>query len=156
MFFGSQLIFSTRKTRRRTQDLISILSRPTGINDYSASKTDGNHLPQAAQVVLDQITLLASPPTNARSFLVTDDYGRGTHNPNGDAYKTKIFQGLAELHSKLPHLQVAFVDFAPLWDAVLGSTPGYKAFGYASSGYCVADSLTTVGACSGERYDPLV
>lgn len=34
--------------------------------------------------------------------------------------------------------KVAFVDFAPLWDAVLGTDPGYEAFGYTSPGACFA------------------
>lgn len=31
---------------------------------------DGDHLPQAAQTVLNEIDLLSSSPTNARNFLV--------------------------------------------------------------------------------------
>ena len=49
-------------------------------------EVDGNHLPQAAQVVINQIKILSSPPTNGISFLVTDVYGRGTHTAAGDAY----------------------------------------------------------------------
>lgn len=32
---------------------------------------------EAAQALLGQIEILSQPPTNARSFLVIDDYGRG-------------------------------------------------------------------------------
>lgn len=67
----------------------------------------------AAQVVLDQIKRLAAAPTNARSFLVTDSYGYGTHEAPGDAYKKKIFNGLAQLHASSPPLQVAFVGERP-------------------------------------------
>lgn len=122
----------------------------TGINDWSASKTDGNKLPQAAQVVLDQIKILASAPTNGRYFLITDDYGRGTHEATGDAYKLQIYKGLGALHNSSPKLNFAFVDFAPLWDGILGTTPGYASFGYTSKGYCVVNSSTTVGECSGK------
>jgi hypothetical protein len=78
-------------------------------SDVSASHTDGTgNLPVAAQVVLDQIKRLASPPTNARSFLVTDSYGRGKKEPAGEAYKKKIFNGLANLHYGLPFLQIGY------------------------------------------------
>ena len=54
--------------------------------DHVAISVDGNHLPEAAQVVINQIKILSSPPTNGRFFLVTDVYGRGTHTVAGDAY----------------------------------------------------------------------
>ncbi|KAJ1300660.1 hypothetical protein OPQ81_002308 [Rhizoctonia solani] len=119
-----------------------------GINDVSASRTDGSgNLPAAAQVVLDQIQRLAGPPTHARSFLVTDSYGRGSKVSAGEAYKKKIFNGLAELHYGWPFLQVGYVDFGYIWDAVLNTAPGYAAFGYNSSGACALNSSTIVGAC---------
>ena len=74
-----------------------------------ASHKDGvENLPAAAQVVLDQIQRLAAPPTNARSFLVTDSYGRGSQEPAGDAYKKRIFNGLAKLHTSWPFLQIGY------------------------------------------------
>ncbi|CAE6474993.1 unnamed protein product [Rhizoctonia solani] len=119
-----------------------------GINDVSASHTDGTgNLPAAAQVVLDQIKRLASPPTNARSFLVTDSYGRGKQEPAGEAYKKKIFNGLAKLHYGLPFLQIGYADFGYIWNAVLNTAPGYAAFGYNSPGACALNSSTIVGAC---------
>ena len=54
--------------------------------DYVSVSADGDQLPQAAQVIIDQIKILSSPPTNGRSFLVTDVYGRGTHTQAGDDY----------------------------------------------------------------------
>ncbi|KEP49999.1 putative GDSL-like lipase/acylhydrolase domain protein [Rhizoctonia solani 123E] len=106
-----------------------------GINDVVASHKDGvENLPAAAQVVLDQIQRLAAPPTLARSFLVTDSYGRGTQEPAGDAYKKKVFNGLAELRFSLPLLQIGYVDFGYIWNAVLNTEPGYAAFGYNSPG----------------------
>jgi hypothetical protein len=107
-------------------------------------------MPEAAQSVLNEIQVLASPPTNARSFLVTDNYGRGTEAADGDAYKLKIYNGLAALHYAPPYLNFAFVDFAPIWNGVLGSDPGYKAFGYNSSGACLVSAVTMVGECSGK------
>ncbi|KAB5593739.1 hypothetical protein CTheo_2819 [Ceratobasidium theobromae] len=119
-----------------------------GINDVSASHTDGaGNLPVAAQVVLDQIQRLASPPTRARSFLVTDSYGRGSHEAAGDAYKKKIFNGLAKLRYSAPHLQIGYADFGYIWDAVLNTAPGYAAFGYNSPGACALNSSTIIGAC---------
>jgi hypothetical protein len=79
------------------------------LSDVSASHNDGaQFLPAAAQVVLDQIKRLAAPPTYARSFLVTDSYGRGSHEAAGDAYKKQIFNGLAKLHQEFPFLQVGY------------------------------------------------
>ncbi|ELU37528.1 GDSL-like lipase/Acylhydrolase domain-containing protein [Rhizoctonia solani AG-1 IA] len=119
-----------------------------GINDVSASHTDGaENLPAAAQAVLDQIKRLSAPPTNARSFLVTDSYGRGKREPAGEAYKKNIFNGLAKLHHGLPFLQIGYADFGYIWDAVLNTSPGYAAFGYNSPGACALNSSTIIGAC---------
>lgn len=100
-------------------------------------------MPEAAQVIIDQIQILASPPTNARSFLVTDVYGRGVHTPAGEAYKQKIFEGLHSFHEGTANgtaakLNVAFADFSRIWDGVLGSTPGFEAFGYVSTESCLS------------------
>ncbi|KAG8743861.1 hypothetical protein FRC10_011329 [Ceratobasidium sp. 414] len=120
-----------------------------GINDVSASHKDGaQFLPAAAQVVIDQIKRLAAPPTLARLFLVTDSYGRGSHEAAGDAYKKQVFNGLAKLHYGPPFLQVAYADFGYIWDAVLNTAPGYAAFGYNSPDACALNSSTIVGACN--------
>ncbi|KAH9934464.1 uncharacterized protein BXZ73DRAFT_76952 [Epithele typhae] len=126
-----------------------------GINDYEASKSDGTaNLQTAAEVILEQIRILASAPTNARSFLVSDVYGRGVHTPEGDAFVQTIFSGLGDLHagtnstgtgSEGPKLNVAFAEFARIWDGVLDGPPGYAAFGYVSTGACIISS--TVGEC---------
>ena len=66
-------------------------------------------------MVLDQIKRLAAPPTLARSFLVTDSYGRGKQEAAGDAYKKQIFNGLAKMHYGWPFLQVAYAgQFSPI------------------------------------------
>ncbi|CDO76317.1 Carbohydrate Esterase Family 16 protein [Trametes cinnabarina] len=123
-----------------------------GINDYEDSKTDGTaNLQAAAKVILNQISILASPPTNARSFLVTDVYGRGTHTPEGDAMVQTIFSGLAELRanasaSSKTKLNFAFAEFARIWDGVLDGDPGYKAFGYVSTDACIVDC--TIEECT--------
>lgn len=109
---------------------------------------DGNHLPESAQTVIDQIKILSSPPTNGRSFLVTDVYGRGVHTAEGDAYVQKIFDGLHDLHYGTENLNVAFAAFSRIWDGVLGSDPGYEAFGYTTTDSCViGDGTSTVGSC---------
>jgi len=119
-----------------------------GINDVGASKTDGNHLPQAAAELITQIQQLAAAPTRAKNILVLDDYGRGTHSATGDAFKQDVFNGLSTLRAQ--GLNVAFVDFAPLWDAVLGTSPGFAAFGYDTSGACIPNLAQTnlTGECS--------
>ncbi|CAE6442835.1 unnamed protein product [Rhizoctonia solani] len=120
-----------------------------GINDFAASHKDGPaNLPQAAQVILDKIQAISSPPTNARSFLVTDSYGYGSHEASGEAFKKKVFNGIAEMKSRVPSMRFGFVDFAYLWDAVRGPTPGYAAFGYTSIGSCTLNSSTIEGACN--------
>ncbi|KII86154.1 carbohydrate esterase family 16 protein [Plicaturopsis crispa FD-325 SS-3] len=108
-----------------------------GINDYEASKIDGDHMPQAAQAILNQISILSSAPTNARAFLITDVYGRGAHSAAGEAYKQSIFDGLHAFHTNASRLDVAFADFARIWDGVLDGPPGYEAFGYTSTDNCV-------------------
>ncbi|KAJ7628080.1 carbohydrate esterase family 16 protein [Mycena rosella] len=109
---------------------------------------DGNHLPQAAADLLAQIQQLAAAPTSAKNILVVDDYGFGKHAAIGDAWKQAVFAGLSPLRAQ--GLNVAFVDFAPLWDAVLGPTPGFAAFGYKNSGDCIpnADQTNLTGECA--------
>ncbi|KAJ7226673.1 carbohydrate esterase family 16 protein [Mycena pura] len=122
-----------------------------GINDFGASSIDGNHLPQAAADLLAQIQQLAAAPTNAKNIVVLDDYGRGSHSATGDAWKQAVFNGLSTLRAQ--GLNVAFVDFAPLWDAVLGTSPGFAAFGYKTSGACIPNLSQT--NLSGECSTPL-
>lgn len=92
----------------------------------------------AAQVILDQIKILSSPPTNARLFLVADVYGRGTTSAPGEAYKQAVFSGLNEFQKAPTNLKVSYVDFSAIWFGVLASNPGYKAFGYTSTDACNA------------------
>ena len=93
-------------------------------------------MPQAAQTVLDQITLLSRSPTNARYFLVADDYGRGSTATTGDAYKQQIFNGLRTLRTANSQFGYAFADFKYIWNGVLGATPGYKVITHpVSDGY---------------------
>jgi len=118
-----------------------------GINDWEDSFNDGDHLPEAAHDLLNQMALLSQPPTNARNFLVTDVYGRGTQDPWGQNWLQIIFDGLNAFHSQNPPLNVAFANFATIWDGVLGSDPGYKAFGYVSTDAC-NPGPTTKGDCT--------
>jgi hypothetical protein len=117
-------------------------------------------MPQAAQTLLGQIKILASPPTNGRNFMVLDDYGRGTTAPSGEAFKQIIYTGLSTFHetgvqvegaTDPVKLNISYIDFAVIWDGVLGASPGYKAFGYTSTDsctQCTADlGCTTIGMC---------
>lgn len=108
---------------------------------------DGNHLPEAAEALINQIKILASPPTNGRSFLVTNVYGRGVHTDDGDQFVQSIFDGLGDLHYGDLHLNVAFADFSRIWDGVLGPNPGYEAFGYTSTSNCENGPSTDTGTC---------
>ncbi|EJF57074.1 hypothetical protein DICSQDRAFT_112285 [Dichomitus squalens LYAD-421 SS1] len=141
-----------------------------GINDYEDSKTDGEaNLQAAAQVILSQIRILASAPTSARSFLVTDVYGRGTHTSAGDAMVQTIFSGLSDLNRGInstgngeglngkppgPALKVAFAEFARIWDGVLDGSPGFEAFGYTSTDACIVDCSDTFCSTDGMCDDP--
>ncbi|KAH7334693.1 carbohydrate esterase family 16 protein [Rhizoctonia solani] len=113
-----------------------------GINDFSASARDGDHMLEAAEALLGQIKLLMKSPTGARSFLVIDDYGRGGH-----ILQTRVFNGLSEIQQQNSELRFAYIDFAYLWDGVL-KTPGYQSFGYNNTGYCSPSSTSSVGACA--------
>ncbi|KAJ7622435.1 hypothetical protein FB45DRAFT_927773 [Roridomyces roridus] len=118
-----------------------------GINDFSASSTDGDHLPEAAADLLALIKQLTSAPTNAKNIVVLDDYGRGTDAATGDAWKQAVFTGLGALHST--GINVAYVDFAPLLTAVMGTKPGFAAFGYDTVGPCIPNLSQTnlTGEC---------
>lgn len=123
-----------------------------GINDFEAAQVDGDHMPEAAQTVLNIIDELTAPPTNARSFLVLDDYGLGVQSPMGDAYKQAIYSGLnARLYTNYTgsNFKAAFVDFAAMWDAIIDNDPpGYEAFGYVSNSWCLTGPCcTTVNHC---------
>ncbi|KAF8072324.1 carbohydrate esterase family 16 protein [Lyophyllum atratum] len=126
-----------------------------GINDYIASKTDGDHMQEAAQALLNQIELLASPPTNGRSFMVLDVYGRGEIAPQGEAFKQTVYTGLGNFHTRTngTQLNVSYVDFSNIWNGVLGPDPGFQAFGYVSGSesciQCTAENgCSTIGSCS--------
>ncbi|KAF8756369.1 hypothetical protein RHS01_04475 [Rhizoctonia solani] len=114
-----------------------------GINDFSASARDGDHMLEAADALLGQVKLLIGSPIGARSFLVVDDYGRGTQYEWAIVQDSSV-QWPVELRKKSPELRFAYVDFAYLWDAVL-ETPGYQAFGYNSTGYCTPSSTLLLG-----------
>lgn len=82
------------------------------LSDWNTSQGVENGaalLLEAAQVILDKIKLLSSPPTNARSFLITDSYGMGRSDAQGDAYKKKVFNGLASLRAANPKLKFGYV-----------------------------------------------
>ncbi|KAJ8473056.1 hypothetical protein ONZ51_g8100 [Trametes cubensis] len=68
-----------------------------------------------------------------------------------------IFSGLAALRANAsaitggPPLNFAFAEFSRIWDGVLGTDPGYAAFGYVSTDACIVDctiqECTTNGMC---------
>lgn len=101
----------------------------------------------AAQNIAYHLLVLSSSPSFAKNFLVIDNYGRGAKTAAGDDFKQKVFSSLGALRGYYG-LNVAYVDFSNIWNGVLGSTPGYEAFGYTNPGACTFDDKTTVGACS--------
>ena len=113
-----------------------------------AANSEAN-LQAAAQVILAQIRTLADAPTHARSFLVADVYGRGTHTATGEAWKQAVFDGLSAFANGTgvpAPLNVAYADFSRIWDGVLDGPPGYAAFGYTNTSSCV-NGRTLEGEC---------
>ncbi|KAG6841717.1 hypothetical protein C0991_007603 [Blastosporella zonata] len=101
----------------------------------------------AAQYLAYETLALTSSPTFAQNILIVDNYGRGTTSPAGQAYKQSVYSMIPTLHTKYG-INVAYVDLSTVWDGVLGSNPGYQAFGYTNPGACLVSNTTTVGACS--------
>ncbi|KAG6846274.1 hypothetical protein H0H93_014923, partial [Arthromyces matolae] len=113
---------------------------------------DGDHMQASAEALLNQIELLASPPTNARNFMVLDVYGVGVQTPSGEAFKQTIYTGLSNFHAGKngTRLNVSYINFSTIWDGVLGSDPGYAAFGYTSTDSCVQcdnNGCSSTGTC---------
>ncbi|KAG6844802.1 hypothetical protein H0H87_003628 [Tephrocybe sp. NHM501043] len=108
----------------------------------------------AAHSLLNQIDLLAIPPTNARNFMVLDVYGRGTTAKTGEDFKQTVFSGLHEFHTRKngTRLNVSYVDFANIWNGVVGPVPGHAAFGYTSTEACTKCTneygCSTIDMCS--------
>lgn len=100
----------------------------------------------ASQNLAYILLILSSSPMFAKNILVLDDYGRGTSTPAGQLWKQNVFTALNTLRTR--GMNVGYVDFSTIWDGVLGTNPGYQAFGYTNPGACLVNTSTTVGACS--------
>lgn len=92
--------------------------------------------------------------------MVLDVYGRGTITPSGETFKQIIFTALSRFHKRgvqingifeSVKLSVSYVNFANIWNGVLGDSPGFKAFGYTSTDSCTQCTAelgcTTIGMC---------
>ncbi|KIY66006.1 carbohydrate esterase family 16 protein [Cylindrobasidium torrendii FP15055 ss-10] len=124
---------------RELDPVTTLYSLFFGINDFGDSKHDGDHMEEAAAVLLIQVRRLIASPTNARNFLVLDVYGQGEHAERGERFKQVIYDGLVDMHATVP-IQFAYVDFGHIWDGVLGPVPGYQAFGFTSMDQCTSCS----------------
>lgn len=91
--------------------------------------------------------MLADSPLYAKNILVVDNYGRGNVTDEGEIYKQDLFDGIGSLTKIFTDVNVGFINFENLWTAVLGTDPGYEAFGYTSSGACTVNETTTLGQC---------
>ncbi|KAF4573477.1 SGNH hydrolase superfamily protein [Pleurotus pulmonarius] len=120
-----------------------------GVGDFDLSQQTGtDNLYTVAGAIVYTILELTSYPTYAKNIIVVDNYGRGIYEtPSGDAFKEGIYAGLNTLHTRYG-TSVGFVDLKTLWDGVLGSSPGYEAFGYTSKAACLPSSTSTSGACA--------
>ncbi|KAF9444420.1 carbohydrate esterase family 16 protein [Macrolepiota fuliginosa MF-IS2] len=118
-----------------------------GIEDYVLSHDNGDSdLSNPAGNIAFTILRLASSPVFGKNFLIIDNHGRGTETTAGANFKAEVFQSLASLRDY--GLNVGFVDLSTVWDGVLGSSPGYQAFGYTSTSACLASTTTTDGSCA--------
>ncbi|KAJ8456852.1 hypothetical protein ONZ45_g18553 [Pleurotus djamor] len=120
-----------------------------GMGDVDlVEETGSDQLYNVAGTIIYTILRLISYPTYAKHILVVDNYGRGVlETPSGDAFKEGIYAGLNTLHTRYG-INVGFVDLKTVWDGVLGSSPGYQAFGFTSKGACLQSPTSTSGACS--------
>ncbi|KAJ3574624.1 hypothetical protein NP233_g1638 [Leucocoprinus birnbaumii] len=118
-----------------------------GIQDYVLSLNNGNSsLSNQAENIAWAILELESSPQFGKNFLIIDNHGRGTESPSGAAFKTELFQALGYLQGI--GLNVGYVDLSTVWNGVLGNSPGAAAFGYTSTGACLASSTSTAGSCA--------
>ncbi|THU89380.1 hypothetical protein K435DRAFT_729280 [Dendrothele bispora CBS 962.96] len=92
------------------------------------------------------IAELTSGSDLSKHFLFVDNYGRGQKTSDGEVYKQALFNNLKDAKNQLG-ISFGFVDLYPLWNGVLGSNPGYEAFGFTSPGSCTVNDQTTDGAC---------
>lgn len=120
-----------------------------GMGDYDLrDKLYGGVDTLATTIVSDLIfgiLELNSNPIFGKSFLIIDNYGRGTASAEGDAYKAALFSELYRLSNE--GLSIGFVDLKTLWDGVLNGSPGYEEFGYSDDGACLSNDLTIDGEC---------
>ncbi|KAG7442569.1 uncharacterized protein BT62DRAFT_935864 [Guyanagaster necrorhizus] len=114
-----------------------------GMEDFILA--DATTFPVIASDVLYELLLMTDSPLFAKNILVVDNYGRGNVTSYGNEYKQNVFDGLGTLYER--GVNVGFVDLGNLWAAVLGTNPGYEAFGYVSDGACTVNATTTVGQC---------
>ncbi|KAK0225279.1 hypothetical protein IW262DRAFT_1354511 [Armillaria fumosa] len=113
-----------------------------GMEDFL--RADASSFPNTANNVIYELLLMTDSPLFAKNILVVDNYGRGNVTSYGNEYKQSVFDGLGTLYSKRG-ANVGFVDLGNLWAAVLGTNPGYEAFGYVSAGACTVDDTTVDG-----------
>lgn len=86
----------------------------------------GNLITVASDIIY-AILELNSSPVFAKNFLIVDNYGRGTHSDEGEAYKASLFSQLNAIYTSnfvLGPLNLGFVDFKTVWDGVLNDDPG--------------------------------
>ncbi|KAK0505402.1 carbohydrate esterase family 16 protein [Armillaria luteobubalina] len=115
-----------------------------GMEDFL--RADASSFPNTANNVIYELLLMTDSPLFAKNILVVDNYGRGNVTSYGNEYKQTVFDGLGTLYSKRG-AKVGFVDLGNLWAAILGTNPGYEAFGYVSTGACTVNDTTTEGQC---------
>ncbi|KAF8425372.1 hypothetical protein L210DRAFT_3567550 [Boletus edulis BED1] len=99
-------------------------------------------LKQANELDPDTTLPLPMPATFSSPMFTVEE-----RDAKGEAWLQSIFDGLMAFHAQDLLRNVAFANFATIWDGVLGSDPGYRAFGYVNTGPC-SPGPTTHSNCS--------
>ncbi|KAK0194079.1 carbohydrate esterase family 16 protein [Armillaria mellea] len=141
LYQGNLVISSTNKPDSDTTLFIIF----HGMEDFLLA--DASNFPTTASNILYELIMLADSPLYAKNILVVDNYGRGNATDEGEIYKQDLFDGIGTLTKKFTDVNVGFINFENLWTAVLGTDPGYEAFGYTNSGACTVNETTTVSQC---------
>jgi len=145
-FYHQVELFTSKNTHLEAETTLYVLF--FGMEDFIESiVTNQTDLSYIAQSYVWEILTLSSSPIGATNFLLVDNYGRGVTTPAGEAFKQDIFTALGTGRRQLDW-NVGFVSFVDIWQGVLGSNPGYSAFGYTDPGTCTVSSDTTVDACA--------
>ncbi|EIN14243.1 hypothetical protein PUNSTDRAFT_41511 [Punctularia strigosozonata HHB-11173 SS5] len=137
----TQTFFSQRRGLDPSSTLYTVFF---GIQDDELNNSTSYAQGAVAGIAYD-IETLASPPTNAKNFLIVTATGLGSMSPGAAEFQSNLFNTAKNMNAELGY-NVAVADLNNIWMAVLGGE--YGEFGYVSDGACTVNAQTTAGACS--------